>query len=78
VLPRRNAFRTVSHDRVVSGIYLFGGICKKPQVGKLVSPTVDVTSLLGWSFLAHADRRSLDADYARLREIEEDGMFDIE
>jgi hypothetical protein len=30
VLPRRNAFRTVSHDRVVSGIYLFGGISKKP------------------------------------------------
>src|SRR5262249_52974735 len=21
------------HDRVVSGIYLFGGICKKPQIG---------------------------------------------
>jgi hypothetical protein len=48
------------------------------EVGKPVSPTVDVTSLLGWSFLAHADQQALDADYASLREIEEDGMFDIE
>jgi hypothetical protein len=48
------------------------------DVGKPVSPTVDVTSLLGWSFLANADQRTLDADYASLREMEEDGMFDIE
>jgi hypothetical protein len=48
------------------------------EVGKPVSPTVDVTSLLGWAFLAHADPDILEEDYANLREIEADGMFDIE
>ena len=42
MLPRRNVFRTVSHDRVVSGIYLFGGICKKPQVQRVLAESVDV------------------------------------
>ena len=30
-VPWRNALRTVGHDRAGPGIYLFGGICKKPH-----------------------------------------------
>src|SRR5512135_2982312 len=33
-VPQRDALRTVGHDRVEAGIYLFGGICKKPHVEK--------------------------------------------
>jgi hypothetical protein len=49
------------------------------EPGKPVSLTVDVTSLLGWAFLANADQKALEADYASLREAEASGgMFDIE
>jgi hypothetical protein len=49
------------------------------EPGKSVSPTVDVTSLLGWTFLSNADQRGLEADYASLREMEASGgMFEIE
>jgi hypothetical protein len=41
VLPRRNAFRTVSHDRVVSGIYLFGGYAKNPYLWDVPTPLDD-------------------------------------
>ena len=49
------------------------------EPGKFVSLTVDVTSLLGWAFLANAEQQALEADYASLREMETSGgVFDIE
>jgi hypothetical protein len=39
---------------------------------------VDVTTLLGWAFLANADRQALDADYSALRQLEIRGLFEIE
>jgi hypothetical protein len=36
-VPQRDALRTVGHDRVEAGTYLFGGICKKPQEVFLLS-----------------------------------------
>lgn len=49
------------------------------EPGKAVPLTVDVTSLLGWAFLANADQQALEADYESLREMEASGeQFDIE
>lgn len=48
-----------------------------PQPGMPLSPTVDVSNLLGWVFLSNADETRLDADYAAVRALERNGLFDI-
>lgn len=46
-----------------------------PQPGTVVDRTVDVDSRLGWVVLASDDWASIDADYARIRELEAQLVF---
>ncbi|MDB5320629.1 MAG: bacD 3 [Phycisphaerales bacterium] len=46
--------------------------------GQPLVPTIDVTTLLGWVFLANANERVLEDDYQTLRNLEREGkIFDI-
>ena len=47
------------------------------QVGNPITPTVDVGTLLGWTFLSNSSAEALERDYRALRELESDGLFDI-
>lgn len=48
------------------------------EENKPVVPTVNVTTLLGWVFLANADKAALDADYSALRQLEVNELFAID
>lgn len=46
-----------------------------PQPGTVVASTVDVGSRLGWVILASDDQAAIEADYARIRELEAQLVF---
>ena len=44
-------------------------------IGDEIRLTVDLFTVPGTVYLAHADRAALERDYARIRELERDGLF---
>ncbi|SRR6266487_1062284 len=48
---------------------------KLPQPGTLVASTVDIDTSLGWVILASDDQAAIEADYARIRELEAQLVF---
>lgn len=56
----------------------FGGSIAVLGVGDRIRRTVDLFSSPGTIYLIHEDRDQLERDYERLREIERDGLFEVE
>ena len=56
----------------------FAGSIAVSQPGELLERTVDLFSCPGMIYLVDADRERLRADYERLRELEADGLFELE
>ena len=44
-------------------------------IGDEIRLTVDLFTVPGTVYLAHADRATLERDYERIRELERDGLF---
>lgn len=56
----------------------YGGSIAVLGVGDRIRRTVDLFSSPGTIYLIHPDRRELERDYARLRELERAGLFDVD
>ena len=48
-----------------------------PQVGKPIARTIDAVSACGNINLVHEDAATLEADYAQLHRLVDEGLFEV-
>jgi hypothetical protein len=64
--------------RAVESLPSFAGSISMAQPGDVITPTIDLFSCPGMIYLVDPDRDVLERDYDRLRELERDGLFEVE
>jgi ATP-grasp domain len=80
MLISRHEGRIVSADgmRAVESLPSFAGSIAVSEPGETLKRTVDLFSCPGMVYLVDPDPERLVADYERLRELEADGLFELE
>lgn len=64
--------------RAVEALPSYAGSISMAQPGDEITPTIDLFSCPGMIYLVDPDREVLRRDYERLRELEKDGLFEVE
>jgi biotin carboxylase len=77
ISPRSGVLRRLAGEERIRqlGSYFSSSLRVKP--GQRIQETVDLQTTPGLVYLVHPDRARLEADYRAIRQLEQDGLYDV-